>query len=149
MLMLDNTADCYHTGMIGIKEIRRLKLIEMLKGYESIEQFCKNPIAIALNITAGYVVQLKNGTSKIGDSTAEKLEKIGGKPPFWLGQSYGVCEPPAEYQGRETAPLGWTDRDFRIISKVHEMSPEDQSRYEDMGRILVPTPGPKKPQDGQ
>lgn len=95
--MLARTADCYDSAMIGIKEIRRLKLIEMLKEYESIEEFCKSPIASKLNISAGYVVQLKNGTSKIGDKTALKLEAIGGKTKYWLDQQLAVNEPSEEY----------------------------------------------------
>jgi hypothetical protein len=130
MLILAQSANCYHRMMIGIDEIRRLNLIRLLKAFESVEDFCRRPKCEALNLSSNYIVQLKNGIRKIGNATARKLEIIEGKPEHWMDHEWGIGEPGAEY----TTNGGGTDSEREAWNALYDqLSPASRAQMRAIG----------------
>lgn len=107
--------------MKSIKEIRLNNLKKLIEAAGGRQAFCDLLMAQRLDLKYGYIGLLLCGKSKIGDSTALKLEQIGGKPKYWLDQDWdGIDNTEAESSPRETLNKMMEAAETAIIRFSHE-----------------------------
>lgn len=110
---------CYGVFM-DVCEIRKLCFIKLIAEYEG-----QYPLAVKLEISPGYVSQLKTGRRLINEKTADKFEKLLNKPKGWMAGLHqgGIKEVSAQYSRKSIDRLA-------KLEELESIDPEAAARLE-------------------